>query len=84
MSISFHVIRSRALAEKVFDTLNLEKHAEILPDDKPKSFIASLEINKWLKSLLPDDPGHEDRSAFSIDESMRKNILINQRNRLKG
>jgi len=71
-----HVIRSRALAEKVFDKLNLEKHPEFLPEDKPKSFIASLEIKKWLKNLLPDDPGHEDRSAFHIDESMRKNILV--------
>ena len=71
-----HVIRSRGLAERVFDTLNLEKHPEYLPSDKPKSFLARIEFKKWIMSLLPDDLVEEDKSRAPVDEIMRKNMLV--------
>ncbi len=74
-----HVIKSRALARKAFDSLNLEKHPEFLPqepDDKPKSFIASLELKKWFMNLLPDDSVEEDKPKPPIDEITRKNIHV--------
>jgi len=71
-----HVIKSRALARKAFDSLNLEKHPEYLPSDKPKSFIASLELKKWLTNLLPDDSAEEDKPKAPVDEITRKNIFV--------
>jgi len=71
-----HVIKSRALARKAFDSLNLEKHPEYLPSDKPKSFIASLELKKWLINLLPDDSAKEDKPKPPVDEITRKNIFV--------
>ena len=35
-----HILKSRVLAKKVFDSLKLDKHPEYLPDNKPKSFLA--------------------------------------------
>jgi len=71
-----HILRSRALAEKVFDTLNLEKHPEYLPDNKPKSFIASLDFKKWVMNLFPDDLIKKNKLSAPVDESMRKNSLV--------
>jgi len=71
-----HVIKSRALARKAFDSLNLEKHPEYLPSDKPKSFIASLELKKWIMNLLPDDSAKEDKPKPPVDEITRKNIFV--------
>jgi len=74
-----HVLRTRALARKAFDSLNLEKHPEFLPqepDDKPKSFIASLELKKWFMNLLPDDSVEEDKPRAPVDEITHKNILV--------
>ena len=71
-----HILRSRALAEKVFDTLHLEKHPEYLPDNKPKSFIASLDFKKWFMNLFPGDLIEKDKLSAPVDESMRKNILV--------
>ncbi|MCK5432283.1 MAG: chain-length determining protein, partial [Gammaproteobacteria bacterium] len=71
-----HILRSRALAEKVFDTLNLEKHPEYLPDNKPKSFIASLDFKKWVMNLFPGDLIEKDKPSVPVDENMRKNSLV--------
>ncbi|MGK0298267.1 MAG: succinoglycan biosynthesis transport protein ExoP [Gammaproteobacteria bacterium] len=72
-----HILRSRALAEKVFDVLNLENHPEYLPNNKPKSFLASFNLEKWILSLFPDDLITKDTPPSApIDESMRKNNLV--------
>jgi len=59
-----HILRSRALARKVFDFLNLEKHPEYLPGNKPKSFLAKIDIVKWIMNLLPDDSVEEDKQTL--------------------
>ena len=71
-----YILRSRALAMKVFDFLNLEKHPEYLPANKPKSFLAKIDIVKWIKNLLPDDSVEEDKPKAPVDEITRKNILV--------
>jgi len=71
-----HILRSRALARKVFDSLNLEKHPEYLPDNKPKSFLAKIDIKKWIMSLLPDDLVEESKPSAPVDENTRRNILV--------
>ncbi|MFB3100484.1 MAG: GumC family protein, partial [Gammaproteobacteria bacterium] len=71
-----HILRSRALARKVFDFLNLEKHPEYLPGNKPKSFLAKIDIVKWIMNLLPDDSVEEDKPKPPIDEITRKNIFV--------
>ena len=79
-----HILKSRALASKVFDVLNLEKHPEFLPRTKPKSSLPSFNIMGWIKkgikNLLPDDlpdevPG-EEKPRVPMDTSTRKNILV--------
>ncbi len=71
-----HVLRSRALARKAFDSLNLEKHPEYLPGNKPKSFLAKIDIKKWIMNLLPDGSVEEDKPRAPVDEITRKNILV--------
>ena len=71
-----HVLRSRTLARKAFDSLNLEKHPEYLPGNKPKSFLAKIEFKKWIMNLLPDGSGEEDKPRAPVDEITRKNILV--------
>jgi succinoglycan biosynthesis transport protein ExoP len=71
-----HILKSRALAEKVFGALDLVKHPEYLPNNKPKSSIAIFDFNKWLMNLFPDGLIEKDRPRVPFDESMRKNILI--------
>jgi len=71
-----HILRSRALAKKVFDSLNLVKHPEYLPNKKPKSFIASLDIKKRIMSLVPGNSVEENKPSAPIDENTRKNILV--------
>ncbi|MCH8080172.1 MAG: polysaccharide biosynthesis tyrosine autokinase [Proteobacteria bacterium] len=71
-----HVLRSRTLARKAFDSLNLEKHPEYLPGNKPKSFLAKIDIKKWIMNLLPDGSVEEDKPRAPVDEITRKNILV--------
>jgi len=71
-----HILKSRVLAENVFDSLKLEKHPEYLPDNKPKSFLANIDIKKWLMNLLPADLLEADIPRVPIDESMKKNLLV--------
>ncbi|MCH8163461.1 MAG: polysaccharide biosynthesis tyrosine autokinase, partial [Proteobacteria bacterium] len=71
-----HILKSRVLAEKVFDFLKLEKHPEYLPINKPKSFLANIDMKKWLMNLLPGDMMKEDKPRAPVDESMKKNILV--------
>jgi len=74
------ILKSRALAGKVFDNLNLENHPEFLPSTKPKSRIPSFNImgtiKKWIKNLLPDELSGEETPRVPMDESTRKNILV--------
>jgi len=80
-----HILKSRTLASKVFDVLNLEKHAEFLPSTKPKSRFPSFNImgwiKKWIKDLLPDDSSEEGmleehKPRVPMDANTRKNILV--------
>jgi len=70
------ILKSRALASKVFDVLNLEKHAEFLPSTKPESKLPSFNIMGWIKNLLPDELPGEDKPRVPMDASTRKNILV--------
>ncbi|RKZ48962.1 MAG: lipopolysaccharide biosynthesis protein [Gammaproteobacteria bacterium] len=74
------ILKSRALASKVFDALNLEKHAEFLPSTKPESRLPSFNImgtiKKWIKNLLPDKLPGEDKPPVPMDANTRKNILV--------
>jgi len=70
------ILKSRALAEKVFDILNLEKHPEFLPKTKPKSFLASVELRKWFMKILPDKSVEKDKPRAPVNETMRKNSLV--------
>ena len=75
-----HILKSRALAKKAFDSLNLEKHPEFLPSTKPKSKFPSFNImgwiKKWIKNLFPDDLFEEEKPQVPMDASTRKNILV--------
>ena len=71
-----HILKSRALANKVFDHLNLETHPEYLPSTKQKSKLPSFNIKKWLQNLLPDDLSEEEAPRIPTDENVRKIILV--------
>ena len=71
-----HILKSRALANKVFDHLNLEKHPKYLPSTKQKSKLPSFNIKKWLQNLLPDDLSEEEAPRIPMDENVRKIILV--------
>ncbi len=65
-----HILRSRVLAEEVFDSLNLGNHPEYLPDNKPKSFLADFNFKQRIANLPTDTP------PVPIDENSRKNSLV--------
>jgi succinoglycan biosynthesis transport protein ExoP len=74
------ILKSRALAGKVFDVLNLEKHPEFLPRTKPKSRLPSFDIMGWIRNLIknqfPDELPGEHKPRVPMDETTRKNILV--------
>lgn len=80
LETQLHILKSRALARKAFDSLNLEKHPEFLPSTKPKSKLPSFNIvgwiKKWIKNLFPDDLSEEIMPQVPMDASTHKNILV--------